>query len=121
MANSVEDFDSKPSKAVLMAIYKEFKKLKVGICYEEKLEMRYNRKQRYKKLENWNIFCTATMEVARMIEQDVKEILFDDDKCANSHLDSDGTKDFLFSYDHEANLWFILWNCEVIFTTVRCE
>lgn len=39
-----------------------------------------------------------------MIEQDVREILFDDDKCANSHLDPDGTNSFLFSYDHEAKI-----------------
>lgn len=83
MAEKVQYFAKKPSRKSLEHLYKAFKKkngdlkLKVGICGEEYYKTRYSGSGRYKELKEWNILCTATLETAKIIEQQMKEIIFE--------------------------------------------
>lgn len=110
MAFVVKHFKKKPSRDELKDLYEKFKskngslKLKVGICLERNLKGRYSETGRYKVLKDWNVFCKSSDSVARLIEEDMKHILFDDDKCVNSYSDKDASKSYKMDKDQDETM-----------------
>lgn len=84
-----------PMKEEIEKLYFKFratfgdKKYKAGKSHMEKYENRYLEKDRFKKLNANNIFCTTSdLATAMEIEMSLKNILAENDRSANSSMDS---------------------------------
>lgn len=88
-------FNEVPMKSKLEALYNKYratfgdKKYKAGKSHIEVYENRYCEKDRYKKLNASNIFCTTSDQATALeIEFSLKKILAENGRCANSTNDS---------------------------------